>query len=248
MKVRYLTFLTNRVLSASLVYETSLYLAIIFESPRQTTTILSHLIPDLYLKSPTPSCHITTLISLVHHLLIAYPSQRTFHQHFSSLPASLLPVGSASDKWIRSLSLSLRSNNYFKFEELTRPSVYLALCDTSLTEKSDSKNLGNALKQTIYSNTPSVFSTEALHMLVDELRSKHREKTWHIIRSAYRELACNPDSLTRGWLERSLALPIIDPDNKGADLDNWLEKRRDDGHLRRKDGAAEGRWIVCKIP
>jgi len=111
----------------SSVYETSLFLAILFDSPRQTTTILSHLIPDMYSIISTPLCHLTTLLSLIHHLVAAYPSQSTFRQHLLRfhIPCYLRTQGHACG--IISLASCLRSLNYSKFEELTRPSSFYFL-------------------------------------------------------------------------------------------------------------------------
>lgn len=229
------------------VYETSFHLAILFESPRQTTAIMSHLIPDLYSTTPTPSRYATTLVSLLHHLVAAYPSQGTFRQHLASLPKTLLPLESRSHKWIVSLALSLRSLNYSKFEEVTRHSSYTAFFEFQPTRNNTPVNSPTSGSKPA---TASLFSTddlprEAAHILVDALRTKAREKTWQIICSAYRELSCNPESRdTRDWLERSLTLS---PGNSAVvDLDSWLEKKSEEGQVKKKDGAAQGRWILCK--
>jgi hypothetical protein len=231
------------------VYETSLFLAILFDSPRQTTSILSHLIPDLYSALSTPLRDLTTLISLIHHLVAAYPSQIPFRQHLHSLPSSMLPPDSSA--WIRSLASSLRLLNYSKFEELTRPpslspllraaheqnpSALSAAASTSTSENHDSHSANVNL------------ANRALQTLVASLRSKAREKTWHVIRSAYRELGCDPESeATRNWLARSLALSSTIPTGKYISVDEWLENKRRDGQVRKKDGGSEGKWIICKV-
>jgi hypothetical protein len=233
----------------SSVYETSLFLAILFDSPRQTTTILSHLIPDLYSTISTPLCHLTTLISLIHHLVAAYPSQSTFRQHLLSLPYSLLPSDSGSRLWIISLASCLRSLNYSKFEQMTRPSSFLSLL--GVTHEPDRKKSSETVptstsELTSYSSLN--LAKRAFHALVDSLRIKAREKTWDVIRSAYRELACHPESgASRDWLERSLSLPSIVPACSGICVDEWLERKSQEGQVRKKDGASEGRWIVCKV-
>lgn len=230
----------------SSVYETSLFLAILFDSPRQTTTILSHLVPDLYSTISTPLCHLTTLISLIHHLVAAYPSQSTFRQHLLSLPYSLLSSDSGSRLWIISLASCLRSLNYSKFAKLTRPSSFLSL----LGEPDRKKSFETVPTSTseLTSSSGLNLAKRAFHVLVDSLRIKAREKTWDVIRSAYRELACHPESgASRDWLEKSLSLPSIDPACRGTCVDEWLERKSQEGHVRKKDGASEGTWIVCKV-
>jgi len=233
----------------STAYETSLYLAVLFDSPGQTTSILSHLFQDLY--NSTYLRSLTVLISLLHHLNVAYPSQNTFRQHLESLPSSLLPSTSDLYLWIASLALSLRSLNYFRFEQLTRPHSFSHLLVSS--RESETKAPSSPPTSTSTSSLDSFRSSinlaiEAIYVLVNSLRIKAREKTWQIIRSTYRELSCHPESeTTRHWLERSLALPSVVPGARGIDLDQWLDKKSQDGHLKKKDGAAEGRWIICKI-
>jgi hypothetical protein len=87
----------------------------------------------------------------------------------------------------------------------------------------------------------SQLAQRAIHHLLDALRIKTREMAWTVIRNAYRELSCQPDSQldTRSWLMHSLSLQS-DPD-----LNQWLELESGLGHVRKKEGI-EGRWIVCK--
>lgn len=226
------------------VYETSLFLAILFDSPRQTTTILSHLIPDIYSTLSTPPSCLVVIISLIHHLVAAYPSQVTFRQHLHTLPSSLLPLDSESRVWITSLASNLRSLNYSKFEKLTRPSSFSPLFD--VTHKQDHRT--STLHSIDCLHSSADLANRALHVLIDSLRTKAREKSWHVIRSAYRELACHPGSGdTQDWLERSLALSSIIPAAcESTALHEWLEKKSREGQVKQKDGA-EGRWIICKV-
>ena len=226
-------------LSIPLVYETSLYLAVLFDSPRQITSIIPRLIPDLYLTpSSTPENRLPTIIiSLLHHLVSAYPSQRAFHQHLGSLPSSFLPADSNAHTWISSLSSSMRSHNYVKFEELTRPPAFSRFVEveSSLASLSISPQSSYDLVK------------KALFSLVGALREKARETTWSVIRSAYRELSCQTEAEgTRNWLTRSLALHSVIPDSNCVSVDEWLENQSRLGHVRPKDGV-EGRWIVCKV-
>jgi hypothetical protein len=227
------------------VYETSLFLAILFDSPRQTTSILSHLIPDIYSTLFSPLSRLVVIISLTHHLAAAYPSQVTFRQHLHTLPSSLLPLDSESRVWITSLAYNLRSMNYSKFEKLTRPSSFSPLFD--VTQKQDHRT--STLDSIGCPHSSADLANQALHALIDSLRTKAREKSWHVIRSAYRELACHSGSGdTRDWLERSLALPSTIPAAcESTALREWLEKKSREGQVRQKDGASEGRWIICKV-
>lgn len=241
------------LLLISIVYETSLFLAVLFASPRQVTSVLSHLIPELYATLSTPLRHLTILISLVHLLAAAYPSQITFHQHLQSLSPSHLHPESESWTWINSLASSLRSLNYSKFEELTRPSSLSRILrgareNVAHEQKNSSKVVPTSTLESLESPHSSAnLASRALQTLVESLRSKAREKTWHVIRSAYRELACRPESgATRDWLARSLALSSIVPTGKGIDVDEWLEMKSQEGQVRKKEDAAEGMWIVCK--
>ena len=95
------------------VYESSLYLAVIFDSPKQTTSIISALVPEVYLSTPPPHrlCLPTILLSSLHHLLVAYPSQVPFNQFLQSIPETLLPRASPIYAWITSLAASIRTRN-----------------------------------------------------------------------------------------------------------------------------------------
>ena len=215
------------------MYETSSYLAVLFNSALQTTSILSHLIPDLYSTSASQNIRITTLISLLHHLVATYPSQNTFRRHLTLLPSWLIPPDSKAHEWVYGVASSLRCLNYSKFEYLTRPSSFSDFLDSP-------PELTNNFEST------RTLAHDALYHLIDALRSKSREKTWKVIRSAYRELA--PESATtRGWLERSLVLYTVKPGGSDVALDTWLTKKSEEGQLKRKEGGSDCRWIVCKV-
>lgn len=241
------------------VYETSLYLAALFDSSQQMSSIIPHLIPDIYISNPTssPNRLLTTLISLLHHLVSYYPSQGTFHQHLDSLPPSFLPKKSPAFVWLSSLCRSLRCHNYAKFEELTRSSSFSHLTAPSLP--SDDVESSPPHPKT-YTNPNRDLGRKALFHLVDLLRRKCREATWTIIRGAYRELTLTPHldadvlSGTRAWLCRSLALASVSEtatvtetgDGAGVDVDDWMEIKQKEGHVRPREGM-EGKWIICKI-
>ncbi|KAI0247618.1 hypothetical protein BJV78DRAFT_1285396 [Lactifluus subvellereus] len=85
-------------------YETSLWLSVIFHSHAQTTSILSHLLPDLYL-SATPllkgeaSSSLTALVASLHSLDLHYPSQGAFYDLLKSLSPSF-PVRNEHRVWL----------------------------------------------------------------------------------------------------------------------------------------------------
>ncbi|KAG6853931.1 hypothetical protein C0991_012423 [Blastosporella zonata] len=152
------------------VYETSLYLAAVFESPKQTTAVIPHLLPSLYLTSSPPHKNrlITVLISLLHHLAITYPSQGTFRQFFDLIPTDFLPKSSAAHKWIRTLAKSLRTQNYATFEVLSRSASI-----SRLFEGPEDPDLSGAMKPLSLSGRDSEsLAHQALFTLVHLLRNK----------------------------------------------------------------------------
>lgn len=256
------------------VYETSLHLSILFRSDKQTTSILSHLLPHLYLArpgapEPTHGALSTTLLSLLHLLLLGYPSQSRFHEHLHSLPLTFLPRDGAACRWFAQLTRCLRTSNYAKLQELTDRGAFERFFEAS-TEASggrdapvstgDHSDKPEAAHQRA---GPSNLALEAMCILVEGIRAKARATAWFILRSAYRELHCLPlpvnppkagaeePSPTTEWLARSLALHSLG--STAADVgeimqmvDEWLAQRCDQGEVKRKEGA-EGRWIVCKV-
>ncbi|KAJ6584076.1 hypothetical protein DFH09DRAFT_1359990 [Mycena vulgaris] len=107
------------------VYETSLYLAVIFDSPRHISPVIPALLTYFQLPSTEPHTNSveTILICLLHHLVAAYPSQREFHSHLASVPQAVLPDGSAARVWITSLAGCIRARNYTKIDKMTQLSA-----------------------------------------------------------------------------------------------------------------------------
>ena len=129
--------------------------------------------------------------------------------------------------------------NYAKFENLSGKKTVLEVIEESTTTKLD----GNI--QQLRPN--SDLGTKALLFLVDSLRRKAGDSAWETIRSAYRELSCDPTSLeTKTWLRRSLCLDSVVLDDSSCEIESWLEQKLPLGHVRRKEGV-EGRWIICKV-
>jgi hypothetical protein len=183
---------------------------------------------------------VTILVSLLHHLVVAYPSQSLFQQHLDAIPSSLLPQHSPASKWINSLSRSLRTRNYIKFEELTRPSAITPLLENSDLLSDSFGSLSLSPQDGRHEGLPR----QALYEIVDLLRNKARATSWDVIRSAYRELSCGTEA--GDWLTRSLCLKSLLPYGISAEAEQWLEQQSPLGHVRAKEGAV-GRWIVCKV-
>ncbi|KAL0058034.1 hypothetical protein AAF712_015301 [Marasmius tenuissimus] len=221
------------------VYETSLYLSALFRNTKQSSSIIPYLLPELYEKIPGPHDNLlsTILISLAHELLVAYPSIGKFqHTLNAAVRGAHLQKASPAYTWITHLSSSVRSNNYCKFEELTRRESIISVLQNGI-EPSPTRSTHNPVQKAMFS-------------LVDQLRSRCRDRTWTTLRSAYRELACHEESGTRGWLVRSLALQttVTSKDEEfGSDLlDKWLEEKSTSGHVQRKEGV-QNRWLVAKV-
>ncbi|KAJ7022715.1 hypothetical protein C8F04DRAFT_971139 [Mycena alexandri] len=215
------------------VYETSLYLAILFDSPRHIGPVIPALMSYFNLPSTEPHNHCaqTVVISLLYHLVAAYPSQREFHSNVGSIPKAFFPDDCGARLWITSLARCIRARNYAQINQFTALSALPA--DNGVLPTEGNRN--------------SDLSRKALYHLVDLLRGKTREMAWTVMRTAYRELSCQmePKLDTRGWLEHSLGLLSDIPGGCSINLDHWLERECTLGHVRRKEGT-EGRWIVCK--
>ncbi|KAG1842989.1 hypothetical protein DFJ58DRAFT_805199 [Suillus subalutaceus] len=201
------------------VYEISLCLSALFDSPIQTSSILSHLLPELYTSASIQPPISSVLISLLHHLIAGYPSQKTYFEHLSCLSPN------EAYAWISNLATSLRTLNYIRVEALSRHDVYRHIL--SVSKSSDETN--DELVR---------LSQDAVHALVERLRSKARDKAWVVLRSAYRELSASEETQT--WMTKCLTA------FNRADVREWMNERCRDGHLRPKEGTV-GRWIVCKV-
>ncbi|KAF8214903.1 hypothetical protein K438DRAFT_1901904 [Mycena galopus ATCC 62051] len=207
------------------VYETSLYLAVLFDSPRHISPVIPALMSYFHLE-PDGNYVEPVVVCLLHHLVAAYPSQREFHASLASVPTASFAHRSSARAWIISLAGCIRARNYAKIDKLTKIAA-LPVGDTAEFNRE--------------------LPRKALYHLVAFLRTRTREMAWTIMRSAYRELSCqlDPQLNTRPWLGRSLGLHSDIPGECSIGLDEWLDRESVLGHVRRKDGV-EGRWIVCK--
>jgi hypothetical protein len=222
-------------LSTCAVYETSLWLSIIFRSHAQTSSILTPLLPDLYLSVKPPkdeaSSSLTALLASLHSLERHYPSQRAFFDLKKSLPPSISLKDDHQD-WLRGLSCSLRRSGYSRFQRLTQNAslVRLVALETPNTPPLDGPNLPLLSLQT----------------LVTSIRDHLRVSAWCTIRSAYREFAL-PLPNTATWLSEVLLLePEVGKQGPHRDSDKvqvWFTSRENLGEVVRKDGA-DGRWTV----
>ncbi len=198
------------------MYETSLYLGILFDTPRDIPSVIPHLLSELYPKNKDALYQtLTILVSLLHNISAGFPSQLPYRQTIDEIPLSLDFTGTEAHTWLKGLTKSLRTCNYVHFEQLTRrPSTLQPL------------QSGSDLAQ------------RAFDLLISKLRARARQRTWLTLRSVYRELSLHPETESRRWLSRCLAFP-------SDELDAWIESERALGHVRKKEGA-EGRWIVVK--
>ncbi|KAG2151471.1 hypothetical protein DEU56DRAFT_778075 [Suillus clintonianus] len=213
------------------VYETSLCLSSLFDSPIQTSSILSHLLPELYTSASIQPLISSVLISLLHHLIAGYPSQKTYFEHLSCLSPNMFSRTSEAYTWISNLATSLRTLNQIRFEALSRHDVYRHF----LTVSKSSDETYDPLDR---------LSQDAVHALVERLRSKARNKAWVVLRSAYREISASEE--TRTWMVKYLMLSSKQASTSGLSLEEWMDGRCRDGHLRPREGAV-GRWVVCKV-
>lgn len=227
------------------VYETSLYLSIVFESPRQPPSIIPHLIPHLYQTATCPQpLRLTTLIlTLLYHLGTSYPSQTTFFKHLKSIPTALLPKDSKAARWITMLARSLRMKNYAQFERLSRITTLSSLLGGPIHGFLSIDSLTNSTR----AQASQEYAHGAILTTLDALRNKARETFWTVLRSSYRELGCTSNSGdTKEWISRSLCMESPLSEDLTLESEAWLDRKAQEGHTRRKEGV-EGRWIICKV-
>lgn len=234
-----------RELTSFSVYETSMLLSIIFASPAQTTSVITHLIPNMYKahKDLQKRSTLSIVASLLHFLVAAYPSQSRYFEHLSTIPRTFLSP--ETQRWLKDLTRALRQRSYAILGQMTSRSSALAALHIDKEAETGKSTMDN----------PSYLALEAIFTLLDTLRAKARDTTWAIVRAAYREFYCpvtndpTPPPV-RDWLVRSLALQPVASRKEDVDdaklLDIWIQERVTCGELRQKEGV-EGRWIICKM-
>lgn len=220
------------------VYETSLYLSVVFDSPVQTTSILSHLVPDIYSTTsvPQPFRLTSILISLLHQLVISFPSQRSYLGRIKYLAPNWLERSSSAYLWISTLARSLRTRNFVEFEQLSQPDAFEHLLPPSRPVQPSSISASAVLR---VRDLPR----SAVHELVSRLRLKARDESWRVVRNAYREISLSDE--TQLWLGKRLFFDSFGSEATVVRFDEWVRERCRDGQLRPKEGV-EGRWMVCK--
>ncbi|KAJ3548365.1 hypothetical protein NMY22_g1293 [Coprinellus aureogranulatus] len=226
------------------VYETSLYLSIIFESPKQPPSIIPHLIPTVYKTAtcPQPLRLATIILSLLYHLATTYPSQTTYRKHLETIPTEHLPRDSKAFRWLSSLVRSLRTRNYAQFDRLSRTS--------NLVEILGGQVGGLLMIESLTKSPRADASRELAHnailTVLHTLRTKARETFWAVLRSAYNELACTPNAGdSKQWLTRSLVMQSPLSEDLTLEAEAWLEEQARTGQVLPKEGV-KGRYL-CRF-
>lgn len=219
------------------VYETSLYLSIMFESSvgmLDTTSILARLVPGMYTTIVRPlqssqsqstsqsSASLTAILMLLHTLVITYPSQRAYFDTLKSIPECILDRKSETYGWVRAVARCLGRCDFVEFEKLTRgSSVFDLVASVGGDSKRDSNihvhstSVSNSHLRKTAPNAQAIPSRHTLDLartafrvLLSRLRAKARGRAWVVFRSAYREIS-EGDEVKR-WLERYLALESVE--------------------------------------
>lgn len=210
------------------VYETSLRISILFSSAINITSTLSYLLPTYYTsQSSTHSRDSTILITLLSRLDSSYPSQRDYYEDRQRfLSSGCIAHDSPTVSWLASLAGAIRSYNYYKVETLTRPKVYMPLLDSRPRKSSEEA---------------TDLDSSSVRAIISSLHDRLRDRSWPILRVAYREMTCLPKVTdTSEWLERSLIL-----DSSKTTAEAWLKQQSKKGNVKAKE-EVDGRWIIIK--
>jgi hypothetical protein len=225
------------------VYETSLLVAVVFDSAKYMTALASQL-PDVYKQQdiqksstdPTPAPlspprDTPSTIALLGILVLSYPSQSTHAKLLRSFSDRGFSPTSINGQWLKSVASALRTSNFFRVDRLTSPPNRPPLFDSSPSQTRS----GCPIAQ---------LGSLAGNALLDRLRDKARPHTWTVLRVAYPQFACQAGSPTRQWLARSLRVSGVTSGGNGeVALDGWLSSRSEAGEIKLKEGV-EGRWVV----
>ena len=83
--------------------------------------------------------------------------------------------------------------------------------------------------------------TSTVRVIISSLHDRLRDRSWPILRVAYREMTCLPKATgTSEWLKRSLIL-----DSSNTTVETWFKKQSEKGNVK-AGGEAEGKWIIIK--
>lgn len=159
----------------------SLYLSLVFKVSRDISLVSSHLLSDIYPSRESPNMNLSLLLSLLHNLVVGFPSQTSFHQVLSETPRPF--VSSNWHSWSVAVAKNLRVSDFVSFNKLTT-SPHLP---------------------SFGPNDPPL-GIRAFDQVIASLRERARTRFWAVIRSAYREVALPSDAESRLWLSHSLCL------------------------------------------
>jgi len=218
------------------VYETSFYLAIIFDSASYAISTSSHLLSSLYpplvhTEPPEDDRTLVVTLSLLRHLCHSPISQTRFWKELSAARRSSFLCPSTSQyEWIYGIATALRYHNYIALDRLSRSP--------------------GAPSSTLSSVTHSPLAMHAVERMLERLRISARASCTAVLRRAYVDFHDVPD--TCEWLCRVACLKAT-PRNEtdGAvrpqsEVDRWFEKLCTEGQFRRKDDITPQRWVVNK--
>lgn len=207
----------------STVYETSLYLSLIFHSVGHITSVSSHLIHTLYARPAGKAVCWTAVLVQLQALADRGASQKRFYE----ARRDILKEHSLDDgleSWILGLARSLHRNESSRFETLSRTNAALEL----LPKRPPTPEVGPDL------------AVAALEELLDDLRGHARRSAWAVFRKSYREFG--PSS--RSWLARLLLFDVEYPAGSDA-FDAWLARSKEQGEITPKEGV-ENYWMITK--
>ena len=212
----------------STVYETSLRISILFSSAVNLASTLSYLLPTYYTSQPPTHLRDSTiLITLLSQLDSSCSSQRGYYEYRQDFLASgCIAHDSPTISWLASLAGALRSCNYYKVETLTRPKLYMPLLG-SRPQKLDR----------------GIVDLDALtvRVIISSLHNRLRDRSWLILRVAYREVTCLPKvTNTSEWLRRTLVL-----NSSNTTVEAWLKQQSEKGNVKTEE-RVEGKWIILK--
>lgn len=83
--------------------------------------------------------------------------------------------------------------------------------------------------------------TSSVRVIISSLHGRLRDRSWKVLRVAYREMTCLPKVTdTSEWLRRSLTLA-----STNTTVETWFKQQLEKGNVKAKDEIG-GKWIVVK--
>ena len=201
------------------VYETSLYLSILFGcsvAQDMPTAILSHL-QNMYNSNAScmsTSTTTTTTIHLLHLLLMGYPSQQAYFDRLKTLTSrSNTTQEGAPSSWIRALARALLRYDFITFDVLSQVDAFER--SHSCPPSCGSTTTGRSIAMGPFDD----LSKAAVSTLLARLRSKARGTAWSVMKGAYRVVSVSDQK--EEWVGRYL---VLDGASR-ADVETWMEER-----------------------